>query len=93
MTNSTDYQKGYAAGSERVQQLKSRVAELEYLEESARKAVLDQKERVYMAALTLVLEHCRGWSVAGKAITDAKGYCDLADIFCTHSIEFIRGQK
>lgn len=68
------YQKGYRAGLKKGR-----------LEAEAEMAA-QRRERVYMQCLETVLKHCSGWSIAGKQIDNAEGYCTLARIFADHAI-------
>lgn len=84
MTQSKDYQKGYAAGRKKVA---SEIDELKRL----KMAVDEKKERVYMRCLEMTLKHCSGWRISGKAINNAEGYCRLAKIFADNAISEMDG--
>jgi hypothetical protein len=72
---SRDYQRGYAAGRRRLDH-----------EVRAIDLTNARRERVYLKALELALEHCDGWSINGKKIDNAEGYCTLAKFFADNLI-------
>jgi hypothetical protein len=76
---SSDYQKGYAAGR------KKTVADMALIT-----SMPSKDERVYLACLAVVLEHCKGWTIGDKPIKDAEGYCTLARVFADNSIGKIK---
>ena len=90
MESQKDYQKGYAAGKRRAA---SEKADLIRTIDGLKKALVigkeSQRERVFMRALEMVVANCNGWSIGGKEIANANGYCQLADVFTKHSIEQI----
>ncbi len=82
-TQSNEYQKGYVAGRKKTEAdliLQKEIAEKEQTN------VQMKNERVYLSCLALALEHCHGWSIGGKEIKDAEGYCTLAKVFAEYSI-------
>lgn len=71
MTTS-DYQRGYAAGRRKGR-------------EDAERG--DQRERVYLRSLELVMTHCgNGWTIGDKEVNNAEMYCKLARSFADHAI-------
>jgi hypothetical protein len=73
MSNSSEYQKGYRAGQNKI--LKQRK--------------IEQKERIYMQCLELSIKHCHNWSFGKKSINNSERYCRLAGIFAENSISEI----
>lgn len=79
-----DYSRGYAAGrkyaEKQIQEMRREIAKLS----SSR---LNKVEESYFRCLEIVLRECKGWSIGGKKIDSADGYCKLAKIFRDESIE------
>ena len=79
MKNAAEYQRGYQAGIRRSNKDRQELEKLKL-------ALDEQKERIYMKSLELVLKHCTNWTIGSKEINDAQGYCKLAKIFADNSI-------
>jgi len=83
MSQTPDYQKGYAAGRRRqagdIQRLESEIRVFKKMS-SAR------AERVYLKCLEMALNTSINWTIGEKKITDVKGYCTLAKEFSDNSI-------
>ncbi len=77
--DNTEYQKGYVAGRKKADKDRKELKAL-------RLALDEQKERVYMKCLELVVRECGGWAIDSKEIKNAQGYCSLAKIFADTSI-------
>lgn len=83
MSKAADYQRGYQAGRKKSQSDRAQLKLLQL-------ALDDQKERIYLKCLELVLRECRGWSLDNKKINDAEGYCYLAKVFADNSISKLK---
>ena len=82
-TKTQEYSKGYSAGVKKGAADKQ--AEIDLL-----KAKIDERaERVYIRCLEMALKHCREWSIGGKRIDNAEGYCKLAKVFADESISVL----
>jgi predicted DNA-binding protein (UPF0251 family) len=88
------YQQGYTAGIKKakadskkeIEALRRQITELKVQNASYK---CGHKRKVFNNSLSLVLQHCRNWTIDGKEIKDAAGYCVLARIFTKESIAAI----
>jgi len=86
---SNEYQKGYAAGRGKASKDKVELERLSETVQRLRHVENERRDRIYLSCLEMVVVHCDGWSLGGKKINDAKGYCKLAKIFMDNSISVL----